>query len=301
LAAVAATALSACGGGTAGPVSPAEIAAALSDVQRGAQGVPALVWHGARYPAADAATCRALIIDCEGGLGPIHHNAAVDLDLSSFSFLGRYNGVSLAEKTAATRDPGQPAYRAFAGWLEHGFFLIETPDGQASGDAPFEHRYYRAYSVGDATGTSPAVAPGGAATWSGAMWGLVMIDPDLSEPEAFVRGDAAVTVSSLQGSSDLVVNVTFSDIRSEATGATLADMRWSDLPLQDGSFGISPVSADGASLSRHPASQGITGRFYGPDHEEAGGLFGRSEVMLESHAGTGVRAEVSGAFGARRD
>jgi hypothetical protein len=281
--------------------TPAEIAVALSDLQRSVQGVPALVWYGTRYPAPDAAICLALIIDCEGGLGPIHHGAVDDLDLSGFTFLGRRNGVSLAEKTVMPQDTNRPAYRAFAGWLEHGFFLIETPDAQVPGDGQFDHRYYRAYSVGNATGTSPAVAPGGAATWSGAMWGLLMINPGLSGPDAFVRGDATVTVSSLQGSSGLVVDVAFSDIRNEATGAVLADMLWSDLPLQDGSFGISPASADDVRVSQHPASHGISGRFYGPNHEEVGGLFGRSEAMLGDFADVGVRAEVSGAFGAGRD
>ena len=281
--------------------TPAELEDALDDLRRGAQGVPALVWHGTRYPTPEAAICLALIIDCEGGLGPIHYGAVDDLNLSGFTFLGRHNGVSLAEKTVVPQDANRPAYRAFGGWLEHGFFLIETPDGRVPGDVQFDHRYYRAYSVGDATGTSPAVAPGGAATWSGAMWGLLMTNPDQSEPDAFVRGDATVTVFSPQGSSGLEVDVTFSDITNEATGTVLPDMLWSDLPLQDGSFGIGPVSADDARVSRHPASHGISGRFYGPGHEEVGGLFGRSEVMLEDLADAGVHAEISGAFGARRD
>ena len=66
-------------------------------------------------------------------------------------------------------------------------------------------------------------------------------------------------------------------------------------------FRICPVSAAAARTSRHPAGDGISGRFYGPDHEEVGGLFGRREVMPGGQAAAGVRAEVSGAFGARRE
>ena len=281
--------------------TPAEVAGALEDRRRGAGGVPALAWRGVRYPAPNSPVCLALIIDCEGGLGPIHADAVDHLDLSGFTFLGRRNGVSLAARTEV-RDPGQPAYRAFAGWLEHGFFLVGAPGRQVSGDIPFGRRGYRAYSAGNATGTGPAVPPGASATWSGAMWGLLMTNPDPSGPDAFVHGDATVTVSGLPEGSGLVVDVAFTGVRHETTGAGLADLRWSGVPLRaDGSFGISPVSADAARLSRHPASDGISGRFYGPDHEEVGGLFGRREVMPGGQAAAGVRAEVSGAFGARRE
>ena len=278
-----------------------QIASFLKDLQRIGD-VPALVWHGAKYPPPEAATCLALIIGCEGGIGPIHHGSAEHLDVSDFAFLERRNGVALAEKTVVTHETGRTSYRAFAGWMDHSFYLIETPrEGMPPGGTAPVDRYYRAYSAGHATGTDPGLSRGDAATWSGVMWGLLMTDPDLSGPDAFVRGDATVTVSSFQGNADLMVDVAFTNIRHEATGAGLEDIHWDDLPLHSGSFGINPVNADAAEISRHPASAGISGRFYGPNHEEAGGLFGRRVVTLNDHAAAGVRAEVSGAFGARRD
>ena len=278
-----------------------EIADSLRDLQRVGGGT-ALSWRGARYPRPQSAICQALIIDCEGGIGPIHYGSVRDLDVADFVFLERRNGVSLAEKTVVAYEVGRPSYRALAGWMDHSFFLIETPRaGVSPGGTVPDDRYYRAYSAGNATGTDPHLSGGGAATWSGVMWGLLMTDPDQSEPDAFVHGDATVTVSSPPGGADLVVDVAFTNIRHEATGAGIEDMRWGDLPLRSGAFGISPVGADAAEISRHPASQGISGWFYGPNHEEAGGLFGRSEVSLDAHAAVGVRAEVSGAFGARRD
>ena len=277
-----------------------EIAGSLGDLQRVGSGT-ALVWHGARYPRPESAVCLALIIGCEGGLGPIHYGSVKGLDVADFVFLGRRNDVSLADKTVVAQETGRPSYRALAGWMDHSFFLIETPRrGVPPGGTARDHRYYRAYSAGNATGTDPDLSGGAAARWSGVMWGLLMTNPDQSEPDAFVRGDATVTVSSLQGNADFMVNVAFTNIRHEATGARIEDLRWRDLPLRSGSFGISPVNADAAEISRHPASQGISGRFYGPNHEEAGGLFGRREVSLDAHAAAGVRAEVSGAFGARR-
>ena len=278
-----------------------EIASSLQGLQRVGNG-PALAWLGARYPKPDAVTCKALIIGCEGGLGPMHHGSASDLDVSDFAFLERRNGVSLAEKTVVADGTGRPSYRAFAGWMDHSFFLIETPGGgMPPGGAVPGHPYYRAHFAGNVTGTDPNLAGGGTATWSGVMWGLLMTDPDLSEPDAFVQGDASVTVSSLRENADLMVDVAFTNIRHESTGARLEDMRWDGLPLRSGSFGISPVRADDADFSRHPASYGISGRFYGPNHEEAGGLFGHRGVMLDRSPAAGVRAEVSGAFGVRRD
>ena len=310
-----AVALSACGGGESMLRSPTDargqpsvapvafttedIAGALSAL-RGAGEVPALAWYGARYPAQEAVVCLALIIGCEGGLGPIHHGSVDDLDFSGFTFRARHNGVPLARKTVVADDTGKTLYRALVGWLDHGFFLVETP---RMGTPPqnADDRYYRAYSAGDATGTGPDVLPGGTATWSGAMWGLLLTEPDLSEPDAFVLGDATVTVSSRPGAADLMVDVKFSGIRHEATGAGLADIRWGGLPLHAGSFGISPASADDATVSRHPASDGISGRFYGPNHEEVGGLFGRREIEFDGNVASEARLEVSGAFGARRD
>ena len=116
-----------------------------------------------------------------------------------------------------------------------------------------------------------------------------------------MTGAATVTVSYGQEIVDLVVDVEFSDIRDETTGADLGGLRWSDLPLRAGSFGIDPAGAEDATVSRHPASSGISGRFYGPNQEEVGGLFGSRAIMLDVAGDHAVRVEVSGAFGARRD
>ena len=88
--------------------------------------------------------------------------------MSDFVFLERRNGVSLADKTLLTEDTGRTSYRAVAGWMDHGFFLIETPGGGVpSGGAVPGHPYYRAYSAGNVAGTDPDLSSGGTATWSG--------------------------------------------------------------------------------------------------------------------------------------
>ena len=301
-----AAALSACGGSQPsvplGAITAPDIDSALIDLLRDASG-PALVWHAARYPSPDAAICLALIIGCEGGLGPMHFGSPSETEGSVFRFLERRRGVFLAETTRTSKeDDDRTTYRALAGWMDHGYFLVDTPYlGVPPGEGLPHHRYYSAYSVGNVTATNPDVSMGTAATWSGVMSGLLLLDPDRSDPDAFVSGDATVTVSGRPANSSLFVDVEFSNVRNEATGADIANLRWPDLPLFAGSFGISPVSADESTVSRHPASSGISGRFYGPAHEEVGGVFGRSEVTYADSGVSGVRMEVSGAFGARRD
>ena len=264
---------------------------------------PALTWHAARYPPPEAVICLALVIGCEGGPGPIYLGAPSIPKGPSFMFLGRRGGVFLAEMSQVVHDvEEETTYRALAGWMDHAFFLVETPQGGVvPGRGSQYRRYYSAYSVGNPTETNPDVRMGAAATWSGMMSGILFSEPDTGEPDAFVNGDATVTVSDRPGSSGLVVDVQFSGIRDAAIGWDFEDLRWTDLPLVDGSFGIRPVSAHEAMVSRHPASNGISGRFYGPNHEEVGGVFGRGEVVLVGREANRVHMEVSGAFGAARD
>ena len=73
--------------------------------------------------------------------------------------------------------------------------------------------------------TNPDVPRGAAATWSGVMSGLLLSNPDRGDPDAFVSGDATITVSGQTGNSGLFVDVEFSNIRNEATGAGIAASR----------------------------------------------------------------------------
>ena len=273
----------------------------LNELQRAASAV-ALVWRALRFPARDAAICLALIIGCEGGLGPIHYGSLHDLDATDFELVERGLGVSVAKRSDVSESTSETTYLALAGWLDHSFFMVETPDRAIRpADVTPRSPYYGAYSVGNVATASPQLTAGGAAAWSGAMVGLLLTDPDISHPDTLVTGAATVTVSHGQEIADLVVDVEFSNITDETTGANLGELRWSDLPLRAGSFGIDPAGVEEATVSRHPASSGISGRFYGPNHEEVGGLFGSREIMLDVAGDHAVRVEVSGAFGARRD
>ena len=276
--------LSGCGGSvrgmgaTAGP-------APMRPPDTGAAGVlkdsspPAIARYGARFPAPDSVTCKALTIGCEGGLGPIHYGSFREHDFSGFDYRERRRGVSLAERSGVSSEEDEMTdHRALAGWMDYSLFVIETPPER-------QHGIYGAFSMGTTIGSNPDVSVDSSATWSGVMIGL-----RVSGPDVFVHGDALVTVSNPDGDAALVVDVEFTNITDEDTGAGLDDVSWSGLELKEGSFGVVPVAEDQRYASRHPASKGISGRFYGSNHEEVGGLFSFRKSV-----------GVSGVFGGKRD
>ena len=107
-------------------------------------------------------------------------------------------------------------------------------------------------SVGQGSGTNPV---SGGATWSGAMTGVKFGDAGLG---AEVSGDAAMTVDLEKASLDLA----FTDIAELGSGAGVGDIGWQGVAMEGGGF----------------RDDGLDGRFYGPDHEEAGGVFERDGI-----------------------
>ena len=143
--------------------------------------------------------------------------------------------------------------------MDHSYFLVETPGTtKASDERQIHSRYYTVYSIGNSTHSNPDVAVDGTAEWSGVMLGFRISDPDI-----FIKGDANITVSNLSGHPYPLVDVEFSNIKNEKTQSGIENMVWSGLKLKDGSFGLDPVESAASLVSRHPASIGISGRFYG--------------------------------------
>lgn len=207
------------------------------------------------------------------------------IDFSGFDFIERRRTVSLATKSQRSGMGDRLiSRRTLGGWMEHGFFLLETT--RAGRHAVFS---YRTYSRGNANPADPVVSVRG--TWSGVMAGVVASFSD--DDGAFVEGDATVTVAHPGGSGEPLVDVEFTSITREDTGAQVQNMTWENLPLEGGGFGA------GNALHNHgegyfprgghlpPLGPGIFGQFHGPNHEEVGGLFHRDGL--------------SGAFGASRD
>lgn len=145
--------------------------------------------------------------------------------------------------------------------------------------------------VVDASHSGALASLGDTATWSGVMSG-VEASPS-SGSGSSVLGNSAVTVSGLAAGVEVSVDVAFTNILNEDTGAGIIDMVWRGLPLQCRQFGTDDVLFnDGAGYFRDEsfgaaAPGSIYGRLYGPGHEEVGGLFQRDGI--------------AGAFAGKRD
>ena len=199
-------------------------------------------------------------------------------DLSGFEPLEPRRGVALASKARPVVEGRRSAFhRAFGAWMDNGFFLVET--FAMPGDAG--SRYHTTW-FGDAGHPGPLTSPGDTATLSGVMSGVEAAPS--SGSGAFVHGDAAITVSGLDAGTGVSVDVAFTSIVNEETGAGIGDMVWRGLPLQGREFGTGDILFnDGAGYFRDgsfgvAAQGGIYGRLYGPDHEEVGGLFHRNGI-----------------------
>ena len=208
-------------------------------------------------------------------------------DFSGFEFIGRRGQVSLAGKTRVSEQAGHSSsHRSLGGWMEHSFFLVEA----VNAGHPSEF-VWRTYSMGYSANTSPDVSVSGTATWSGIMSGVVTSRS--RHAGSFVAGDAVVTITDLESSSDASVDVEFGNIVREDTGTELGNMTWKSLALNGGGFGTGNVVHNrgggyfGENGDRISRGEGIFGQFYGKNHEEVGGLFNRHGI--------------AGAFAARRE
>ena len=106
-----------------------------------------------------------------------------------------------------------------------------------------------AVSFGASPGTNPAAS--GGAVWLGAVVG---VDTRTGER---IEGDAVLDIDDFARPD---VDVSFTGL-ADAGGRSRSDLRWDDIPAVEGAF------------RRQDADGAIDGRFYGSDHQEAGGIF----------------------------
>ena len=109
-------------------------------------------------------------------------------------------------------------------------------------------------SIGQSVGTNPV---SGSATWGGLMAGVKYHDAGF---DAEVLGDAAMQVDF----ADATLDLAFTNIAEQGTGARSADIEWLDVAMRDGEFST--------------ADESLEGHFYGPNHEEAGGAFDQDGI-----------------------
>ena len=178
-----------------------------------------------------------------------------------------HNGVKVGQLRGSATFADYPDafadYIGLGGWLEYGGFYMaataayEGPRAEGYLVAILEHA-----SVGQASGSRPI---SGSATWRGSMTGA---DTQFLVP---VVGTATVRVDF--GDRDLDVALT--RIVDTYDYVRLPDLHWPDVPIaSDGTFQNSAYQTT------------LRGSFYGPAHQEVGGIFTTSTLV--------------GAFGASR-
>ena len=121
------------------------------------------------------------------------------------------------------------------------------------------------YGVGSSIGMASDMNPvDGNATWRGVMvGGRIGETADFGDP---VRGDATLTYDFANTDMD-VAFTNIRSIRDVAVPARYPNMYWQNLEVSHGRFG---GGFDDPT---------IEGRFYGPDHEEVGGVFQRDRIV----------------------
>ena len=203
---------------------------------------------------------------CSGGSCTVMGASASLSDYSGGRYYWWYgdktlNGVELERTTDSDID-------TYAGWLNHNYFFAEKYQIN-SNNIIYEVSY--SLSLGDATNTNPMRVGSETATgtWTGAMVGT-----DVSTNATYgnmIEGKADITLTDFSNPS---VDVSFTEIMDVDDNSARSDMTWSSISVTNGRF------QTGANLDS------IDGKFYGPNHEEVGGIFERDEIL--------------GAFGASR-
>ena len=173
---------------------------------------------------------------------------------------------------------------SYGGWLEHHFFGVQANfDGNTEDPVQIA---VLSYTFGNASGTNPDDS--GSGTWNGVAVGL-------NTAEKFAERNlltADVTIS-IADFLNPTVDILFDSIRDLRTGdpftvngLTIPSVDWEDLDLTDGSFSEQLGDHDDPLDLADPLKR-INGQFYGPGHEEVGGVFEYATVV--------------GSFGAKRD
>ena len=196
---------------------------------------------------------------CYTGTALASHVGGFNVEDAELELLGERRGVSVVAER------GSNDYRdiyAYGGWLDHSLFATEARELKHPGHPNHGATVVSNYSLGFSTGENPSAAEG-SARWQGLMVGRDMsASPRRGQ---VLRGDADVTVDF--GPSAIMADVEFTDIVNIETGDARNDMAWRGMTIEKGRFAM-----------RNAPDDTISGRFYGPNEEEVGGVFERDSV-----------------------
>ncbi|MYA87934.1 MAG: transferrin-binding protein-like solute binding protein [Boseongicola sp. SB0662_bin_57] len=154
----------------------------------------------------------------------------------------------------------------FGGWMDHSFFFMinEARNVERAGASP-ESLETETYVMGDYYATRPT---SGGAWWWGAMTG-VDHDKDSGRYGRTIVGKSYLHIEDFSDPGSL--NVAMINMLDTTEGQAYPDITWEDVT----------VNSNGSFHDR-----GLRGAFYGPDSEDAAGMF--------------TKDGIAGAFGASR-
>ena len=204
---------------------------------------------------------------CSAGFVRFTETSDFCVKCAELDLLGERRGVSQVVEEVSSEHLDVHVY---GGWLDHSLVATESillksaelPDRGAT--------VVLNYSVGFSSYENPS-AIDGSARWEGLMIGREMRAS--ANRGQVMLGDADVTVDF--GASAITADVEFSDIANIETGERRDDMTWRGLAVEEGGF-----------AQRDAPDHTISGRFFGSNEEEVGGVFERDGV--------------AGVFGGRR-
>ena len=183
-------------------------------------------------------------------------------------FFNSLRGIKMVDVRGRDEEVGVATdFKTLGGWLNNSAFAVEVNSFVSGVSEDLRGTVFGgAYSLGDATGTTPTF---GNATWTGTMVGG---DTSLTAYRGNrIMGDATLTFDLSRED----IDVTFTNIRDIDAGRLHGHITWQNIPVTSGSFARDIFFGNS-----------IDGRFYGPNHEEVGGVFERNQI--------------AGAFGAKR-
>lgn len=189
-------------------------------------------------------------------------NRTFSTDVEDIVLLPDTNGIRTVVEQASGKYSDLYTY---GGWMQHSYFFSLARLYTHEEDPDEGVRRVTAYANGYSTGTNPEVQ----ATWTGFV---TASDRSVATNlESVVTGDASISVTI---DTQVLVDVNLTDMANRTTGQVYADVSYDDMLVTDGQF--SRYHADNDRLS---------GTFFGPDHEEVGGVFEHPQGLLGAYGG----------------
>ena len=172
----------------------------------------------------------------------------------------------------------------YGGWLEHHYFGVQaTFDGNT--EDPSQVAVF-SFTFGNASGTNPDDS--GSGEWNGVAIGVNLLER--FEDRSLLTADVSITIADFLNPTVDVLFDSIKDLRTGdplvVSGLTVESVDWAGLDLTDGSFAEELGDVEDPLNLSQPRKR-IAGHFYGPGHEEVGGIFEYASVV--------------GSFGAKRD